>query len=63
VTASGNQSFEFIGREAFTAPSQVRWFTQDDRTFIVLNTDTDGTREMILEVEGQPTVEADWFIL
>jgi Ca2+-binding RTX toxin-like protein len=63
VTVSGNQSFEFIGREAFTEPGQVRWFTQDDRTFIVLNTDTDGLREMIIEVAGLPTVEADWFIL
>ncbi len=63
VTASGNQSFDFIGREAFTEPGQVRWFAQGDRTFIVLNTDTDGLREMIVEVEGLPTVEADWFIL
>jgi Ca2+-binding RTX toxin-like protein len=63
VTASGNQSFDFIGREAFTEPGQVRWFTQGERTFIVLNTDTDGLREMIVEVEGLPTVEADWFIL
>lgn len=63
VTVEGNQSFEFTGREAFTAPGQVRWFTQDNRTFIVLNTDTDFSREMIIEVAGLPFVEADWFIL
>jgi Ca2+-binding RTX toxin-like protein len=64
ATVVGNQSFEFIGREAFTAPGQVRWFlSNDDRTFIVLNTDNDSVREMMIEVAGQPFLEADWFIL
>jgi Ca2+-binding RTX toxin-like protein len=63
VTQREHQDFTFIGTANFTAPGQIRYFTEGTRTYIVLNTDSDGLREAIIEVTGLDTVTADWFLL
>jgi len=63
VPASGNQSFSFIGTGPFTAAGQINWFTQGGNTYIALNIDNDSGAEAIIEVAGQQTVDASWFVL
>jgi Ca2+-binding RTX toxin-like protein len=63
VAGSGNQSFSFIGTGPFTAAGQINWFTQGGNTYIALNIDADGSAEAIIEVAGQQTVDASWFVL
>jgi hypothetical protein len=36
---SGNQAFQFIGQNQFTAAGQLRFFQQNGDTFIEANTD------------------------
>jgi Ca2+-binding RTX toxin-like protein len=63
TTASGNQSFAFIGNQAFTAAGQLRCFTSGNHTYIELNTDGDSDREAVIDVTGVHIVDASWFLL
>jgi Ca2+-binding RTX toxin-like protein len=60
---TGNQSFSFIGTDAFTEAGQINWFSQGGNTYIALNTDADSGAEAFIEVAGLQTVEASWFLL
>jgi Ca2+-binding RTX toxin-like protein len=63
VTVGGDQAFTFIGTADFTAPGQIRTFTDGLDTFILLNTDTDAVQEATIRVLGVHTVDAGWFVL
>jgi Ca2+-binding RTX toxin-like protein len=59
----GDQSFSFIGSDAFSAAAQVRYFQVDGNTFIEGNvTDTTGA-DFQLQVNGLHTFVADDFLL
>jgi Ca2+-binding RTX toxin-like protein len=60
---AGNQAFSFVGNNPFTAPGQVRTFTDGVDTFIALNTDKDLDPEGMIRVLGVQTVDAGWFVL
>jgi len=60
---AGNQAFTFIGTDPFTAPGQVRTFTDATDTYILLNTDKDLDAEAMIRVLGVHTVDASWFVL
>jgi Ca2+-binding RTX toxin-like protein len=62
-TVGGNQSFSFIGTDAFTAAGQINWFTQGNSTYIALNTDADSGAEAFIEVADLQTVDANWLLL
>jgi Ca2+-binding RTX toxin-like protein len=55
--------FAFVGTDPFTAPGQIRYFTDATDTFIQLNTDADMTPEGTIRLVGVHAVEAGWFEL
>jgi Ca2+-binding RTX toxin-like protein len=56
-------AFTFVGTDPFTAPAQVRYFTDNTDTFIQLNTDADLAPEATIRLVGLHLVEASWFEL
>ena len=64
-TATGNQSFKFIGSNSFDAPGQIRfdWSWSTNELYIWLNTDNDQSAEMgiIVDYTG-PLPDAGWFV-
>jgi Ca2+-binding RTX toxin-like protein len=63
VTVAGDQAFTFIGGATFTAPGQIRAFSDSTDTFIQLNTDDDAQQEAVVRVTGVHEVDVTWFVL
>ncbi len=63
LALEGHQSFHFIGSAAFSAAGQVRTRTSGDNTYIELEYTGDRRVDMIIRVDGLPTMVADDFIL
>lgn len=65
VTVDGNQSFEFIGTDAFSAAGQVRVFQNAAQGFTLVQADVDGdgARDFQIELTGLFELTADDFIL
>jgi Ca2+-binding RTX toxin-like protein len=71
-TVAGNQDFQtFVGIAAFTAPGQIRYFTDGGNTYIELNTDavpvdpSTGApeAEAMIRLDGLYAVQGSWFVL
>jgi Ca2+-binding RTX toxin-like protein len=63
-TRGGDQAFEFIGRQHFDAPGQIRYLATGEEVRLLLNTDGDADFfEAIIRVAGTATPSADWFDL
>lgn len=59
----GNQDFEFIGPNAFTAAGQLRYFVSGGRTIVAGNTDNDSAAEFEIELFGAIALVQSDFIL
>jgi Ca2+-binding RTX toxin-like protein len=62
-TVAGNQDFTFRFTEDFTAPGQIRYFTTDRDTYILLNTDADMFQEATIRLPDVYSVQPGWFLL
>ena len=60
---AGNQAFGFIGKAAFTAQGQVRFFVEGDHTVVQLNTAGTSGAESEIELAGIVTLTGVDFIL
>lgn len=61
ASASGNQTFAFIGTAAFTGPGQIRVQTSGSHTLIQLNTNADLAADMeILSLDGSAFAPEDY---
>jgi serralysin len=58
-TIAGNQAFTFIGDAFFTAPGQIRAFSDKTDTLILLDTDSDAEHETIIRVAGFQELDAN----
>jgi Ca2+-binding RTX toxin-like protein len=63
VGTSGDQAFDFIGSDGFTAEGQVRAFVEGDHTVVALNTSGSGGSEAQIELTGNfALVEGDFVL-
>lgn len=60
---SGNQEFEWIGRDSFDAAGQVRYSYSGSKTIIQGNTDSDSSSEFQIALDGRIPLIGDDFIL
>jgi Ca2+-binding RTX toxin-like protein len=58
----GDQALSFIGRNAFTAEGQVRYFFDGDRTVVEVNTTGSAGADMQIELVGRVQLAAGDFI-
>jgi Ca2+-binding RTX toxin-like protein len=64
LTVAGNQAFTFIGGAEFSAPGQVRAFTNGSSTFVLLSADAGlATTELSFLISGTTAPIATDFIL
>jgi Ca2+-binding RTX toxin-like protein len=63
ATLPGNQAFDFIEDDAFSAPGQIRYSSNGVDTFIQLNTDNIFVSDAVIQISGLHTPEASWFVL
>ena len=60
---AGDQAFTFIGKAAFTAVGQVRFFSEGDHTVVEVNNNGTGVGEMQIELAGNINLAAGDFVL
>ena len=58
----GDQTLTFVGRNVFTAEGQVRYFFEDDRTVVEVNTTGASVADMQIELAGRVQLAAGDFI-
>jgi Ca2+-binding RTX toxin-like protein len=63
TTRGGNQTFAFVGTDAFTAAGQVRYAVQGAETHVFLNVDGDIEAEGMIRLNGVFTLRAGDFML
>lgn len=60
---SGNQEFEWIGRDSFDAAGELRYSYSGSKTVVQGNTDSDSSSEFQIVLDGHIKLIADDFIL
>ena len=59
----GNQTFAFVGDDAFDAAGQIRVTHAGGDTLVSLNTAGTGGAEAMIRLEGHVTLTEDFFVL
>ncbi|MEM7506176.1 MAG: choice-of-anchor Q domain-containing protein [Pseudomonadota bacterium] len=65
IEAAGNQTFAFVGQDAFDDAGQIRFFhaVAQNKTVVLANLDEDAASEMFIELDGLIDLTAADFIL
>jgi Ca2+-binding RTX toxin-like protein len=64
VYTAGNQTFDFIGTDAFSGTAgEVRYYHAGGDTYIEMQTGTSVDVEGVIRLEGLHTPDAGWFVL